>query len=354
MTKPNATLAAFSIDLGLAKGADVPDYIKLIPLGELQTVDSRGPYRVNEPEKIIAASMQSGDRWPIDENHATDRAAVTHEPAPARGWIVEMQTRADGIWGKVEWTKAGRELMADRAYRFLSPVITHDEKLNVLTIERAALTNTPNLRGMVALNMEGSDMDFMGKLRKALGLAEDADEDAVLAAVAKATEKVDVTKAVQSALNPIGKAAGLGEGATGTAILGRVETLNENAKEAGSKDEAVTALQTELKDTATKLTELQTGIAKSKAEAFVDGCIKEGRVGVKAVRDHYIARHMKEPEAVEKELTALPVLDGGAIIPTLPGDKDGVALQSAEQDVCVALGIPEDKFKETRDAERSA
>ena len=34
----------------------------------------------------------------------------------ARGWIVNLEARDDGLWGQVEWTAHGSALMADKAY----------------------------------------------------------------------------------------------------------------------------------------------------------------------------------------------------------------------------------------------
>ncbi|MGY6517055.1 phage protease, partial [Vibrio parahaemolyticus] len=75
--------------------------------------------------------------------------------APARGWIVALQARRDGIWGKVEWTPEGRKLVP--GYRGISPVIRHDKQSGRIdAILRASLTNTPNLSGLVTLHSEAA------------------------------------------------------------------------------------------------------------------------------------------------------------------------------------------------------
>ncbi len=131
-------------------GAEVPDWIHLLPPGPIQTGDRRGPYSLIDAEAVARASLSEGDRLPIDENHATDLAAPKGLPAPARGWIVEMQAREDGVWGRVEWTDVGRDLVSGRAYRGISPVIAHDKAKRVLAVLRASLINKPNLRGLPA------------------------------------------------------------------------------------------------------------------------------------------------------------------------------------------------------------
>ncbi|QRY97257.1 hypothetical protein JT366_08575 [Sphingomonas paucimobilis] len=101
-----ALCAALNID---ATEGKVPEWVHLLPAGPVRTADGRGPYRVNDIHSIVSASM-AGGKLVLDECHATDLAAPRGESAPARGWIVELQARADGVWGKVDWTPEGARL----------------------------------------------------------------------------------------------------------------------------------------------------------------------------------------------------------------------------------------------------
>ncbi len=123
---------------------EAPEWIQLLPAGTFRGVDGRGPYRVAAPQAVIEASLSAG-KLPIDENHATEHAAKTGAASPARGWIVGMEARPDGVWGRVEWNPTGVQLMAVKAYRGISPVFYHLPNGNVLRIASAALTNKPNL-----------------------------------------------------------------------------------------------------------------------------------------------------------------------------------------------------------------
>ncbi len=138
----------------------VPEWVQLAPAGTFSGQDGRGPYRLRDPQAVIAASL-AGGRIPIDENHATDLLAPKGEPSPARGWIVGMEARADGLWGRVEWTPSGRTLLTERAYRGISPVFATDPNGTVHRILRAALTNTPNLPQLATLNSAGHEGDFL-------------------------------------------------------------------------------------------------------------------------------------------------------------------------------------------------
>lgn len=338
-----------------AEGGAVAEWTMLLPLGaggSIATRDGRGPWRVGNAEKLAAAALSAhAGRIPIDENHATDLAAPQGRPAPARGWATELQARADGIYGRIEWSASGAALMSEKAYRFLSPVLIVDGSGNVLDLPRASLTNTPNLRGMPALNSEDTDpMDLLAQLRQLLGLGEAADAPAV---VAKVKDICGTSTAMQS----IAKAAGLEPGATGETILNAVTTLAGAAKANGA--ETIAALQSEIKEIGGKLSAALNAAATEKATAFIDGAIREGRVGVKPMREHYIARHAASADGaagVEKEINALPKLGPGATLQVEPpAPKDGtVALNAAQQEAARLLGIKPEDYAKTLAAETAS
>ncbi len=322
------------MDLPESEGA--PDWVHLLPAaqGEIHTYDNRGPYKMADIEAVIAASMQSERGMPIDENHATDTAMQNGNGAPARGWIKELQARADGLWGRVEWTKAGAELLADRAYRGISPVFNHLADKSITRVLRASLTNKPNLVGLTALNTENA-MSFAA-IAKALGLGDDASEEAILAAIGK-MKKPDDT-AMQSALAEIGTVLGV-EGGDPAAVLAAAKTAKGGST-------AITALQTELATVTTQLTALQSEGAKARATTFVDGAIAQGRVSVKPLREHYIAMHMENAARVEKEISAFPALGVGGQITAQPPTTGGeiTSLNAEQTAVADQLGISHDKM----------
>ena len=335
MSKP-AQITAMMQEQPFTEGADAaqaPDWIHLLPAGEIKTGDCRGPYRALNANEIIKASFSDTDRLPIDENHATDLAAPLGLPSPACGWIVEMQSRDDGIWGRVEWTNAGRELVSGKAYRAISPVILHDKNKIVHRILRASLVNRPNFRGLAALNQE-SDMTLAERLAELFGLEAGSDETAIFDAIKALKEKKEETDgdapALQSQLTQIG--AALGVDGDFSAILGA-------AKQKASGNEMVTALQSELAELTKQLNALQETGARSKAEAFIDGEIKKGRVGVKGLRDHYISMHMEDPERVEKEIGNLPIVAGTTITTPTPSPDGGISLNAEQAAVAAQLGM---------------
>lgn len=337
MSKASPTpLVAQAAAIDLPDSAEVPEWVHLLPAGQdgIQTYDARGPYSVADMQALIAASMQAERGMPIDENHATDMAMMNGAGAPARGWIKELQARADGLWGRVEWTRAGKELLADRAYRGLSPVFNHLPDNTITRVLRASLTNKPNLKGLVALNTENAAMNFAA-IAKALGLGDDATEEAILAAIGKMMQADDM--AMQSALTEIGVVLGV-EGGNPTAVLAAARATKLG-------DGALTAMQAELTRVTTQLTSMQTEGATARATAFVDGEIAKGRVGVKPLRPHYIAMHCEDPARVEKEITALPILGRSGMTAQPPATAGEITSLNAEQaQVADQLGIPHAKF----------
>lgn len=348
-TRPDLIALAASAALPpVGTDGSVPDWVQLLPVakGVVETFDGRGPYHVTDLHSVIQASMAWERGIPIDENHATD-LRPGHE-APARGWITELQARDDGLWGRVEWTAAGRALVADKAYRGISPVLMVDpkDKRTVRLIPRASLVNVPNLRGLAALNTEEtSRMEGMSKIAEKLGLAADATLDQILAKIGGMAEKPDddAPAALQSALTEIGSVVGLPNG-TPDAIVAAVKVAK-----AGTGD--VVALQAQVTTLQTELTRLTDAGKRAASEAYVDGEMRKGRTGITAAsREHLITLHMSQPDQAKAIIEAQPVVTPTAVIPALtpPTDKDGNLQLNAEQlAACEMLGISHDAFKKT-------
>lgn len=143
-------LAALVVPL---ETAAAPEWIELIPAGNVVAGFDGRTWRNPRPEGVIAASAVSATRpLPIDWEHATEVRGPQGLDAPAAGWIEALELRGGSVWGRVSWTETGRNQVAARQYRFVSPVFTFVRASGeIIRLKSVGLTNTPNLT-LTALN----------------------------------------------------------------------------------------------------------------------------------------------------------------------------------------------------------
>ena len=317
----------------------VPEWVHLVPAGTFSGVDGRGPFSLADAAAVIARSMAEAGRLPLDENHSTDLAGPAGNPSPARGWIVELQARDDGIWGRVEWTETGAAMMRDKAYRGISPVFIHAKGGEVLGVLRAALTNTPNLTQLTALfHTQETGMD-LERLRTALGLPGTADEAAILAAIETHRTAASVHATLAAGVRT---AIGLGAEVPDDGILVALNARTAAGGEVARMAATITTLETQVAT-------MQAERARDRAVAFIDGAIRAGKPIV-ALRDHYIARHAAHPVAVETEVNALVSINaGGAPQNVNPGQPEAAGtLTAGDQFVAARMGIDPKALAEFR------
>ncbi|MFT8423507.1 MAG: phage protease [Gluconacetobacter sp.] len=288
----------------------VPDWVHLLPAGQFAGADGRGPYTVADADAVITHSMAPG-RLPIDENHAIDRAATTGGPAPAVGWIVAMQARQDGIWGRVEWTPDGRALVEGRAYRGISPAFFAPNG-RVTQVARASLTNLPNLQ-LASLHNQGNRMD-LADIRRRLGLPETATDADVAAALDRSRDALSLhTRAAEI--------AGLGGDASSDAIV-----TGLRARTAGAEMHA----QQTITDLTTQVGALQAQVSAAAADRMLRDAADGGAVISDEVRAELISLHSTNPAMAEKIVKGLPRIEKGIELHTgKPGSPDDELLKQA-------------------------
>lgn len=333
-------LTASFIQKFSAEGS-APEWIQLLPAGEFMAVDGRGPYLLDRPEAVIEQFVKDGGKIPIDENHAIDIQTSQGGSTPARGWIVELQSRETGIWGRVEWTAAGKILVEDKAYGFISPVFMSGKSKpqRITQILRAALTNDPGLPQLEnLLTREENEMDE--EIRTALGLSKEASDEDVLKAAQTAYQASTSHPAL---LTRVAEAAGVDKSLTGDALITAIESR-------GSDTSEVSELRADLKTVRSEFTALVTSTAKERAVTVIDGAIKDCKI-VPALRDHYIARHTKNPDEVETEIAASPSINAGGLGGHKDPTKEG-ELSGSDQETCQLLGVDPEKYAATLKAEQ--
>ena len=131
----------------------------------------------------------------VDVDHASARGGTTE----AAAWCNALEVGDDGLYGVFNLTPRGRELVENRAYRFVSPGWTLSEGGTPTRLCSVALTNRPNLPVRPVVNsggaggrdpddpdnnqQEGTPAMDLKKIAAALGLTETATEDEILAAI---------------------------------------------------------------------------------------------------------------------------------------------------------------------------
>lgn len=266
------------------------EWIHLLPGGVFSGRDGRGPYRVTDATDLIKASLARGQgKLVIDENHATDLAAPQGRPAPAIGWIDELEARSDGIWGHVSWNARGKALLDERAYRGVSPVIQTDRAGHVLTIARASLTNMPNLPLNHLHHSQTQEPRMeLDEVRSLLSLDADANEDAVRSALTSA-------HAAQQSLKKLATLAGVAGDAEESVVL---HALRARVSGQETATQQIAALKSQI-------AALETANKKAAAQQFVERMGRE-KVIPKEMIEEFISVHMQRPELAEKLVGALP------------------------------------------------
>ncbi|WP_057462606.1 phage protease [Pseudovibrio sp. POLY-S9] len=188
-TEMNSTSIPLKQAMPLAEEAG---WVHLIPSGRIIGRDGR-TFALDDPDSVIREAARTGMELPIDYEHQTDNAPKNGKPAPAAGWIKELSSRDDGIWGRVEWTDKAQDMIANKEYRFLSPVLRHHKDTGrIIQLLRAGLTNRPNLHLTALCKEEDSNQNELGEaITSTLGLPEDTDNQTIISKVKRLLEAAE-------------------------------------------------------------------------------------------------------------------------------------------------------------------
>ncbi len=359
--KTNLQQTSLPIELA-ASDAAADGWVMLFPAGKNHGYDGRGPYVLgSDMQAVIAASMRPRVDLPIDRDHAID-LLPKGAPKPAAGWIKEMQARADGIYARVEWTPHAAQQIADKEYRYLSPVFYYDRATGLVTrILRAGLVNEPNLevKAVAAAETQPSDEenktmdDTLKAIAALLGLDETAEPAAILEAVKALKGDIDVVKETVDAPAE----------ATGEEIVEKIEEKIEAETAAAKKKAELAAAEAKVDpkkyvpkamydSLATRVQTLETASAQSRAEIAVDQAMKAGKIAP-AQKDWALSYASSDLQEFEKFVKGAPVVVKPGADDKLNIPETAAALDDDQKDVCKSLGISTDAFVKTAKSERA-
>lgn len=139
-----------------------PEWVELIPAGPAVIGQDGRRWLNDRPDAIVTDFRQRAFPLVVDWEHATEHRAPVGLDAPAAGWIDRLESRAGAIWGHVkEWTGRACAALANREYRFLSPVFAFEKSSGrIVRLLSVGLTNQPNLT-MTALNHRASGAELL-------------------------------------------------------------------------------------------------------------------------------------------------------------------------------------------------
>ena len=310
------------------KRGEIPKRIQLLPPGpDIMGRDGR-KWIMKDGEAVAAASNAYLPNHSIDENHAVDHKAPKGESSPAFGWFSNVAAEDNGsIWADVEWTKTGAEAVSNLEYRYISPVILHNEKGEVTSVLRAGLSNSPNL-DIKSLNSESPERPakehkHMDKILAALGLPGTATEDEAAAAIAGLKTSLNAAKPQTVDLAAYAPRADL----------------------AAMESRAVTAEK--------ELAALNAARFRAEVEGVIDQAVKDRKIAP-ASKDQYLSlcATAEQLETLKKALASSPAVIGeGTQAPagTLPGSQ--AALNAEETALAAAAGYSPEEWKKLKAVE---
>lgn len=271
-----ATATAFFTDLA-SEGNTPPEWIQVFPKGpHLKARDGRA--WTLEPARVVSAFAREQVPLAIDYEHGQAHLATKGLEAPAAGWITAVEERDGAVWGKVEWTQPAAARVVAKEYRFFSPDFDHTREGLIVKLNGGGLVNRPALV-MTALSRnepqetETDDMSLKAIAAK-LGLKDDADETAVLAAL---DERDGQRKALCAKL----KIDGAGDAAAIDAAVTKLQTDSETALaslRAAPAAAEVAAVKQQLADTQTALAALQKKDADREIDGALDAAQSAGKI----------------------------------------------------------------------------
>lgn len=292
----------------------------------------------------------------VDYEHQTLLADRNGQPAPAAGWIEPdaVEYRAgSGLWAPVRWTARAKAHIDAGEYAFLSPVLPYDPAGGeILDLVHVALTNYPAVDGMAPVAALSARFDLDSppaeearvektKLIELLGLAADADDNKIEAALVALKADADLAQAVRRQLV-------LAADAPAAAALAALAALKSGGAAA---DPALWVPRAVYDETTRALAALKSGSDSAELEQLLQAGLGDGRIPGKATADWLRAQGVAVLKAYlegASPAAALKATQTGGKSPADPGPE---AQTEEDLAVCVQMGVDPAEFLATRKRE---
>lgn len=338
-----AASASFMTD-AVVPGEDSPiTWNMILPAGDVINCRDGRIYQNPNPAAIVDAYNNDTVLIMIDLGH--DSVWMGSDPA-AHGWVQQMELRDGAIWGEIDWTDHGVDVLRRKHYRYLSPAFKERPEGTISEIVSLGLVNQPAMTMPAVARAETSgdlntakskpkespvDEAQLAQLRKAYGLGDDASvEDVIAASLAAAPDPAKEQAPADVAADAAAAAA--------KADAGSAPDLTQYVPRADY--DLVAAERDTLKG------EADAAPSEADVTEAVDGAIAMARIAP-ASRAHYIAMcSTKAGFDGFKEFAKT----GPKVVPTAADPSlntvatAGAQLSPAEIAVCRSMGISPEKF----------
>lgn len=288
----------------------------------------------------------------IDYEHQTMLAEENGQPAPAAGFVRDMEWReGSGLWLKVELTPRARRYIAKGEYRYFSPVFRFDERTGVvLELLMGALTNNPALDGMAPLELRAAarfhlhEDPSMNKLLLAVCTAlaipfQDRDEAEVEAAALSALETL---KGRPDPLVALRQQLKLSEDAGVEAVVAACKALQDQAQPDPAKFVGVEVVE----DLRRQIATLSASHAARELDELIKPALEDGRLlpaQEKWARE-LGAKDVASLRAYLQAAQPIAALRSSQTRGMEPGGRDEHGLTLEELAVCRATGVAPAEF----------
>lgn len=325
----------------------LPEWIQLTNADHLDCRDGRR-FSIPDANQLVKASLAYArtEDVAIDYDHQADYAEFNGQPAPAAGWIKELEARPDGIWGRVEWTPKAAEHIKNKEYRYISPSFYRTKAGVVTCIYGAALTNRPALSMKALANAQPTqttenEMDETLKaLLSAMNLPEDTSADKAMALV----------KELASAKEKATSALGLKKEAT-VSDMEKALTETLSAKAPQQPDPSKYVPMAAFDEMSKELASVQKSLKEDKAASAVAAAKKAGKLSP-AMEQWGKELASSDPEAFAAYVASAPSLSGESTASGEPSGDKPSSLTDAEKETCRALGIEAADFLKNKAEEK--
>jgi phage I-like protein len=313
-----------------------PEWIRILPLGRVDLVDRREPLEVDEDSlrAMVAAFRARGVDLVIDYEHQS----LQGERAPAAGWIKHLEARADGLWARVEWTPQAREYLANREYRYFSPVLRLDPGSRRPTVlMHLGLTNVPAIKSLPPLVAKaggespaaGVDLTAPGVMVAKEEETETMEELKCLVGLKPEAGEPELSARVLEVFRELAAALDLPGEASASRLKGAVAALKAGAHRFSEVQEELEALKER--------------VARETAVQVVEEALKVGKVAP-AQKDWALEYYRQDPEGFRTYLARAPKLVPTGEVLEFTKEGRGGNLLPEELALCQSLNLAPDEY----------